>query len=149
MNNIKRIALIACGTLCVALGVLGIFLPLLPTTPFLLLAAVCYARSSRRFYHWLLTNRWCGAYIRHYREGRGIPRRQKVLTLLLLWLTIGSTAGFAVSLWWVRGILVGIAVGVTIHLLRIKTITSKSLNSPLTYVSDSAVPENFLRDKSG
>jgi len=149
MDKIKRIALIVCGTLCVAMGVVGIFLPLLPTTPFLLLAAVCYARSSRRFYHWLITNRWCGAYIRHYREGRGIPRQQKVLTLLLLWLTIGSTAGFAVSLWWVRLVLIGIAVAVTIHLLRIKTLPSDSRNAPLTYVSDATPPENVLRDKSG
>lgn len=123
MNPMKRIALTACGTLCVVLGVVGMFMPILPTTPFLLLAAVCYSRSSRRFYEWLLTNRWCGAYIRNYREGRGIPRRQKILTIALLWLSIGSTAGFAVSLGWVKLCLLGIAVGVTIHLLRIKTFT--------------------------
>ena len=121
MNGSIRILLIASGTFFVALGVLGLFLPVLPTTPFLLLAAVCYARSSERFYHWLLTNRWCGEYIRNYREGNGIPRRQKVLTLLLLWLAIGYTAWFVVSLWWVKLILVGIAVGVTVHLARIKT----------------------------
>ncbi len=116
-----RILLIASGTFFVALGVLGMFLPVLPTTPFLLLAAVCYARSSERFYHWLLTNRWFGEYIRNYREGRGIPLKQKVLTLVLLWLTIGYAALFVVSLWWIKLILVGIAVGVTIHLVRMKT----------------------------
>ena len=79
-----RILLIACGTLCVALAVLGLFLPVLPTTPLLLLAAVCYARSSERFYHWLMTNRWFGAYIRNYREGRGIPLWHKVLAISLL-----------------------------------------------------------------
>jgi uncharacterized membrane protein YbaN (DUF454 family) len=121
MNNIKRVSLIGCGSLSVVLGVLGMLLPLLPTTPFLLLAAVCYARSSKRFYDWLLANRWCGEYIRNYREGRGIPRRQKALTILLLWLTIGSTAVFAVPLWWVRLVLLGIAVAVTIHLIRLKT----------------------------
>lgn len=121
MKNLKRNLLIAAGTLCVALGVLGIFLPVLPTTPFLLLAAICYARSSERFYHWLLTNRWFGEYIRNYREGRGIPLRQKVLTILLLWLTIGYAAWFVVPLWWVKLILLGIAAGVTIHLLKIKT----------------------------
>ena len=121
MNGFVRNLLIVSGTLCVALGVLGIFLPVLPTTPFLLLAAVCYARSSRRFHHWLLTNRWCGEYIKNYREGKGIPRKQKITMVALLWLTIGSTALLAVSLWWVRLILLGMAVGVTAHLARIKT----------------------------
>jgi uncharacterized membrane protein YbaN (DUF454 family) len=121
MRDLTRTLLIITGTLCVMLGVLGLFLPVLPTTPFLLLAAACYARSSRRFYHWLTTNRWFGEYIRNYREGRGIPPQQKILTLLLLWLTIGYAAWFAVSLWWVKLIRLGIAAGVTIHLARTKT----------------------------
>lgn len=137
MDRIKQIALITGGTLCVALGAVGIFLPVLPTTPFLLLAAILYSRSSRRFYDWLTTNRWCGEYIRNYREGRGIPRQQKALTILLLWLTIGSTIGFAISLWWVKLILLGIAAAVTTHLLSIKTYTpppastENVLNAPL------------------
>lgn len=121
MRDLKRTLLIACGTLSVALGVVGIFFPVLPTTPFLLLAAVCYARSSERFYHWLLTNHWLGEYIRNYREGRGIPLKQKVLTIALLWLSIGYAALFVVPLWWVKLILFGIATGVTIHLVRTKT----------------------------
>ena len=125
-SGLTRILLIVGGTLCVALGVVGIFLPVLPTTPFLLLAAICYSRSSTRFYHWLVTNRWCGAYIRNYREGRGIPLKQKLLTLGLLWLTIGFSAWFFVSLWWVRLTLVVIASGVTLHLLRIKTLTQEA-----------------------
>jgi len=120
MTKTKRILLIAGGTLSVVLGVVGMFLPILPTTPFLLLAAFCYARSSRRFYLWLTTNQWCGAYIRDYREGRGISRRHKALTILLLWTTIGCTAGLMVSLWWVRLLLLGIAVAVTVHILKIK-----------------------------
>jgi uncharacterized membrane protein YbaN (DUF454 family) len=130
MNEIKRIALIGGGTACVALGAVGLFLPILPTTPFLLLAAVCYAKSSKRFYDWLTTNRWFGAYILNYREGRGIPRRQKALTILLLWLTIGCTAGFAVTLGWVRLLLLAIATAVTVHLLRIKTFVPASPEVP-------------------
>ena len=103
------------------LGVVGMILPVLPTTPFLLLAAVCYAHSSPRFYHWLLNNRWFGEYIRNYREGNGMPLRQKIITIGLLWLTIGLSVVYAVSLWWVRLILLGIAVGVTTHLVSIKT----------------------------
>jgi uncharacterized protein len=121
MAGIKQIALTGCGSVCVALGVAGLFLPIVPTTPFLLLAAWCYARSSRRVYAWLMTNRWCGAYIRNYREGRGISRAHKTACLLLLWLAIGSTAGFAVTRWWVRLALLAIAVAVTVHVLRIKT----------------------------
>ena len=145
MNKIRQIVLTACGTLCVALGVMGMFLPILPTTPFLLLAAVCYARSSRRFYDLLLTNRWCGDYIRNYREGRGIPRQQKVLTIALLWLTIGASALFAVSLWWVRLLLFGIATGVTIHLLRIKTFTPTPI-PPSTRDSDAPVQLAMIPD---
>ena len=121
MKDLTRILLIVIGTLFVALGVLGVFLPVLPTTPFLLLAAICYARSSKRFYNWLMTNRWCGEYIRNYREGRGITLRHKILTISLLWLTIGYAAWFVVSLWWVKLILFGIAAGVTLHLVKIKT----------------------------
>ena len=116
------------GTLCVTLGILGIFLPVLPTTPFLLLAAICYARSSERYYNWLMTNRWCGQYIRNYIEGKGIPLKQKVLTILLLCLTIGPSAGFVVTLWWVKIILLSIAIGVTIHLIRIKTFKPEGQN---------------------
>ena len=121
MRRITRVLLVACGTLSVALGVLGAFLPVLPTTPFLLLAAVCYARGSQRCHRWLLTNRWCGRYIRDWREGYGIPLRQKVVTLALLWLTLGYAAGWVVPTWWGRLLLLGVAVGVTVHLVRMKT----------------------------
>lgn len=131
MADMKTIALITGGSACVALGVVGMFLPVLPTTPFLLLAAVCYARSSQRLYHWLLTNRWFGAYIRNYREGRGISRSHKTAVLLLLWLTIGSSAVFAVQLWWVRLLLIGIAIGVTIHILKIPTCRPEDGPVPL------------------
>lgn len=116
-----RIVLFVCGALCVALGFLGMFLPVLPTTPFLLLAAFCFARSSSRFYEWLMTNRWCGKYIRNYREGRGLPFRQKVQTLVLLWMTIGISSGFFTSQGWLRIGLLLVAAGVTIHLVRMKT----------------------------
>ncbi len=128
MTKLARTLLITCGTLCVALGFLGIFLPILPTTPFLLLAAVCFARSSDRLYQWLLNNPWFGEYIRNYREGRGLPLRLKILTILTLWLVIGSTALFVVSALWVRITLFAIMAGVTIHLVTVKT-SRLSLNS--------------------
>jgi uncharacterized protein len=122
MNKLIRFLYIFLGLLFVFLGVLGIFLPLLPTTPFLLLAAFFFARSSDRFLHWLLYNRWFGKYIRNYREGRGIPAREKIISITMLWLTIVYTSFFVIELLWVRLLLFGIAAGVTTHLLRVKTL---------------------------
>lgn len=139
MKNLTNKLLIISGTLCVALGLMGMVLPVLPTTPFLLLAAICYARSSKRFYDWLLTNRWFGEYIRNYREGKGIPLKQKFFSILLLWLTIGYSAWFVVSSWWVKLILLGIAVAVTIHLTSLKTFKSDSRN--IQMLREFALPE--------
>ena len=119
-GNLGRRLLLVIGTICVGLGVVGVFLPLLPTTPFLLLAAACYARSSQRFSNWLLGNRLLGKAIRDYREGRGLPLKLKALVLALLWATIGSTAVLATESVAVRAILIVIAVGVTAHILSIR-----------------------------
>lgn len=129
MKRLTRLLLIVGGTLCVILGVVGMFMPVLPTTPFLLLASICYARSSKRFYRWLLTNRWCGEYIKKYQEGKGIALKQKVLTIFLLWLSISYAIWFVVSLWWVKLILLGIAIGVTFHLIRLNTLKPEARNS--------------------
>ncbi|NIT36126.1 MAG: DUF454 family protein [candidate division Zixibacteria bacterium] len=112
--------LVAAGFLFVGLGVAGIVLPLLPTTPFLLLAAACFARSSERFYRWLLGNRWFGAYVKNYREGRGVPAKVKIFSTALLWVVILSSAAFAVSNLIVRVVLIAVAVGVTVHIVFIR-----------------------------
>ena len=116
----KRRLLIGAGTLSTGLGIIGIFVPILPTTPFLLLAAACYMRSSERFYQWLINNRIFGAYVRNYIEGRGMPVRIKIFTILLLWLAIGLSIAFAVQNSVVRVVLVSIAVGVTVHIALIR-----------------------------
>lgn len=122
-ETLRRWLLISVGILSVGLGMLGIFLPLLPTTPFLLLAAACFVRSSPRLYAWLLRHPWFGEYIRHYREQRAITLQAKIVTLALLWSVIGFSAWVVVSAWWGRGILVAVACGVTLHLLHLKTLT--------------------------
>jgi uncharacterized membrane protein YbaN (DUF454 family) len=117
-----RILLIIAGTFFMGLGIVGIVVPVLPTTPFLLLAAACYARSSQRFYGWLMNNKLFGNYIRNYLERKGIPLRVKVVTVTLLWITIGSSVAFVVEILVVKLILVLIAIGVSIHILSLRTL---------------------------
>ncbi|MCL5072483.1 MAG: YbaN family protein [Actinobacteria bacterium] len=115
-----QILLISAGTFFVGVGIAGIFIPILPTTPFLLISAALYARSSARFYNWLINNRIFGSYIKNYREGKGISLKLKIISIALLWITIGCSAIFAVDILWVRIILVIIAAGVTVHVIRIR-----------------------------
>jgi hypothetical protein len=117
MRRVGRIALVAAGSLALALGALGVFLPLLPTTPLLLLAAFCYARGSHRFHAWLTERSPFAGYISAYRDGRGVPVLQKVLTLVALWGTITATALLAVERVWLRLVLLAVAAGVTVHVL--------------------------------
>jgi len=109
------------GWLSVALGMTGIFLPVLPTTPFLLLAAACFARSSPRFYHWLVDHPRLGPWIRGYLEGSGIPLKGKVYAIGLMWLGIAFSC-WLVPLVWARGFMLVSAVGVTVYILRQKTL---------------------------
>ena len=117
---VKRRLLIGAGTLSTGLGIIGIFVPILPTTPFLLLAAACYMRSSERFYRWLINNRIFGAYVRNYIEGKGMPVKIKMFTILLLWLTIALTIVFGVQNIVIKIVLICIAVGVTAHIALIR-----------------------------
>jgi uncharacterized protein len=122
VGKLGRTVLIVAGSLCVALGVIGMILPLLPTTVFLLAAAWCFSKSSPRFHAWLLGNRVFGDYIRAYHEGRGMALRDKWISIATLWVGIGITAVFFVELLWVRILLITIATGVTIHLVRLPTL---------------------------
>jgi uncharacterized membrane protein YbaN (DUF454 family) len=125
-SPLLRFLLIIAGSISVGLGVLGIVLPVLPTTPFLLLAAWCYARSSTRFYVWLMTHRLWGKYLRDYTSGKGVPARIKVSALTLLWAAILSSAFLAVEKTWLRILLIGIAMAVSIHILMIKTLQKQN-----------------------
>jgi len=115
-----RSLLIIGGTFFLLLGIVGIFIPILPTTPFLLLAAACYSRGSKWFYRWLVNNRVFGSYIKNYREGRGMALRAKVITITLLWIMILVSALVFITSLWVRVLLLAVAVGVTVHILLIK-----------------------------
>ena len=122
IRNWTRPLLIITGTLFVGLGIIGILMPVLPTTPFLLLAAACYARSSQRFYHWLLNNKWFGNYIKNYIQRKGVPLKVKIMAITWLWITIGFSVVFAVEVFLVRLILIVIAIGVSIHILCLRTL---------------------------
>jgi len=121
MNRVATVSLVVGGTVAVAVGILGVFVPLLPTTPFLLLAAFLYARSSPRLHGWLLGNRLFGCYLRRYLERRTMSLRHKGITLAVLWFALGIGAAFAVTAWWARLLLAIVAVGVSAHLLWIAT----------------------------
>jgi uncharacterized protein len=124
MHDALRIILIITGSIFVGLGILGIILPLLPTTPFLLLGAACYFKGSPRFYSWLINNKWLGIYIKSYREGKGIPKKTKIIAISSLWITIGWSIIFMTSVLFIRVFLFLIASGVTYHILSIKTLKS-------------------------
>jgi len=109
------------GTVSLAIGTIGIVLPILPTTPLLLLALACYCRSSKRMTKWVLTNKYFGSYIRRYKEGKGIPIKTKIATIATLWITISYSAFFIVNIWIVQLILFAIAIAVSIHILRVPT----------------------------
>ncbi len=103
------------------MGIVGVFVPLLPTTVFLLLAAACYVRSSDRLYHWLLTNRVTGSFLANYRAGNGIPARAKAISIGVLWLTLAVSA-FMVQIGWVWVTLGAVAVGVPLFILSRPTL---------------------------
>ena len=121
-SSARRYVLFVCGCLSVALGVIGIFLPVLPTTPFLLLAAACFARSSKRFYLWLVLHPKLGPWVRDYLDGQGLPLKGKIWALVLMWTSI-SFSMWIVPLLWVRIFMVVSAVCVTVYILKQKTRT--------------------------
>ena len=125
-----RVLLFAGGSLSLGLGIFGIFLPVLPTTPFLILAAFLFARSSHRVHYWILHNRLFGRYIRNYVSGNGMPFTAKILVLVILWATICLSAFLAISILWVRILLFAVAFGVSIHILTIPTLRDKGEDTP-------------------
>lgn len=127
MNTLIKNLLFIGGCIFLVLAVAGIFLPLLPTTPFLLLSAACYVRSSQQLYNWLMNNKLLGKYIRNYREGNGITLRAKMLAIAMLWGTILYSALVVVKLLIVKIILILIAAGVTVHLISLKTYKDEEL----------------------
>ncbi len=126
-RKLIRVLLLVAGSFSLFLGIIGIFLPLLPTTPFLLLTAACYLRSSERMYNWLLNNKRFGEYIKNYQSGKGIPLKTKIFAISTLWITIFISMFFMIvkisgitaeGILVIRVILLIIATSVSIHLIK-------------------------------
>lgn len=117
-NRFIRYSLFAIGWLSFVAGMIGILLPVIPTSPFLILSAACFLRSSPRFYHWLIKHRWFGVYIRYYMDGEGIPRRVKVLIIAALWLMMLSSALLIVTIKWLSALMLIVAALVSIYIAR-------------------------------
>lgn len=124
-NHVKseflRWVLICCGWVSILAGVVGIFLPLLPTVPFLLLAAVCFGKSSLRFHSWLIGHNHLGPLIRDYLHGGGIPLRAKRIAIGMVWVSFPASAFLFVKVEWLSILLIAIAAGITLYLLRLPT----------------------------
>ncbi|MDX1380544.1 MAG: YbaN family protein [Xanthomonadales bacterium] len=114
-----RVALVVAGSGFVAVGVVGIFLPVLPTTPFLLVAAACYARASRRFYNALLNNGVFGPAILEWQQHRSIAWRTKLAAIGLMSLSLAVTIVFFAEAGWLRAVLAAVGVAVAVYLWRI------------------------------
>jgi len=117
------------GFLLVAIGVIGIFLPLLPTTIFLILASICFLKSSPKANDWLRNHKVLGGYIDNYQNKTGLTRNSKIANIITLWTSISLSAFFLTNELYTRIILLAIAIGVTIHLLMIKTKQPNNKNN--------------------
>ena len=122
INPALRWTLLVSGVIATALGVLGVFLPVLPTVPFLLLALACFARSSEDFYLWLLDHAHLGPIVRPYIDGRGMSRASKAKAIALVWASISLSVFFLVEITWIRWLLLLIACGVTLYLMYLPSL---------------------------
>lgn len=123
----RRIVLAACGWLSIGLAVAGVFLPLLPTTPFVLLAVACFARSSPTAHRWVMHHRWFGPIVLAFQEGKGLPLRTKLLALGVVLASLGASMAWGIpdTRSYLRWVLVAIGIGVTWIILRLPTLRDR------------------------
>jgi len=125
LNQTHKRLLTAAGFVSLFLGVLGIVIPVLPTTPFLLLSAGIFLRSSEKWYAWLMEHKVLGPYIRNFQEKKAIPLGTKIGAISLLWVTIGTSILFLIERLWLQLVLGAIATAVTVHILHFKTLDAE------------------------
>jgi uncharacterized protein len=124
-GKFKNLLWIILGVLAFCLGIIGIFIPFLPTTPFLLLSAGFFLKGSDHLYQWLITHKLFGEYIRSFRENRAIPIKTKIIAVAALWVSILASIFFFTESLAIMGMLIAIGVGVTIHILHYKTLKDR------------------------
>lgn len=125
-QTLRKLLLSACGLLALAVGMLGVVLPLLPTTPFLVLAALCFYHGSERLHHWLLSRPWVGDQLHLWNEQRAVTKAVKWTALGYLWLTIGTTLIFYLTNGLHRLLLLIVAIAVTLLLLSLKSVPAEA-----------------------
>ena len=121
-GKMMRGVYIVVGTIALIIGAIGLFLPVIPTTPLVILAAACYYRGSDRLHNWILSSRWFGETVKNYQAGRGLTRDTKVRAISMMWAMILVSAWFFVSNLFVRVAMIGVAMGVTVYLVRLPTL---------------------------
>jgi uncharacterized membrane protein YbaN (DUF454 family) len=126
--SIKNLIYVFFGSTSLALGMIGVFIPVLPTTPFLLLAAFCYIRSSKKLYHWLISHRVFGIYIYNYMTYKAVTKSTKIGALLFLWLSLIISI-MIINNTRVSIILLAVGVGVSIHLITLKTMQLEDMQT--------------------
>ena len=120
--TLKSRLFIAVGSISLGIGIVGIVVSLLPTTPFLLLAAYCYSRGSKRLYDTLLSNKLIGSYLRNYLDGKAMSLKAKIWSLSILWGVIGCTAAFVTDSLIIRIVLFAVGSGVTVHVALLRVV---------------------------
>ena len=129
--TVKSRLFVTAGSISLGIGIVGIVVPLLPTTPFLLLAAYCYGRGSKRLQNKLLSNKLVGSYLRNYLEGKAMSLKAKIWSISILWVVIGCTAALVTDSQIISIVLLAVGSGVTVHVALLKApVPSKPLPVP-------------------
>jgi len=128
LHSIKRIIYVCIGSIFLAFGLIGIFLPVIPTTPFLLLASFFYFRSSERMYHWLINHKILGAYIYYYLTYKAIPIKTKIGAIIFLWSSLCISMVLVDSLH-MRIFLAVVGIAVSAHLLLLKSVSEEEMET--------------------
>lgn len=122
MSTLLKTLLLLSGFVSLILGVIGIFVPLLPTTPFLLLSAYCFLRSSGKAHNWLIRNPYLGKYIVNYKEKRALPLHAKIISVILVWVSVSFSVVYMKEKIWLHVVLVAIAIIVSVYIISLKTL---------------------------
>ena len=121
-GSLKKAIYLIVGSISLAAGLVGVFLPVIPTTPFILLSAGCFLRSSERLFQWVVSNETLGPTIQNYHEGKGITKNTKIRAIVMMWLTISLSVYFFITNTYLIALLYVIAIGVSVYLFKLPTV---------------------------